>query len=88
MASERFVLIDDYDGGCAIRDSSKPGGYDILASLPVHAWAMAPLVDELNKLQAIADAAREIVADADRPQLARNWATDRLQSALAAYDAT
>lgn len=42
------------------------------------------LLTELGKLQAVADAAREIVALSYSPVLARNWATDRLTTARAA----
>ncbi len=47
---------------------------------------LAAVMNNLPALLPVVEAAREIVADADTPHLARNWATDRLAAALAALD--
>jgi hypothetical protein len=73
-----------------IRESRKDGywgssvdGYECLEAEQHVDYLLA----ELDSLRAIEGAARVIVVDADSPQLARNWATDRLATALAAFDA-
>jgi hypothetical protein len=74
-----FILQPMKSGAMLLR---KTDG-DLIANAPT--W-LRELLAENARLQKVVEAAREIVDDADRPQLARNWATDRLMDALADYD--
>ena len=73
-----------------IRESRKDGYW----GLPVDGYECLEaerhvdyLLAQVDRLQAIADTAREIVADAIADDELVNWAVVILQSALAAYDA-